>query len=171
MKTQALPQRGNIDIQEINLDLLLKEMAEWSNRVAQRAYEYFAASGFTNGHDLDDWFKAERDLLKPVALDVADAGDKFVVTAEVPGFNAEDLDISVNGRHLSIEGNHETVEDKKAKDENIVCHERGVAQIYRVVELPAAILGDQAHGELRNGILELKLPKAGKPKQIKIAAA
>jgi|SRR5579864_926420 len=171
MKTQALSHRGNIDIQEINPDLLLKEMAEWSNRVAQRAYKYFVASGFTNGHDLDDWFKAERDLMKPVALDVADAGDEFVVTAEVPGFDIEDLDICVNGSHLSIEGNHETVEDKKAKDENIVCHERGARHIYRVVELPAGVLADRAHGKLKNGVLELTLPKAEKPKQIKIAAA
>lgn len=171
MKAQALSPRRIIDVQEINLAFLLKEMEDWSNRIAQRAYEYFAASGFTNGHDLDDWVKAERDLLKPVVLDVTDAGDRFIVTAEVPGYDVDDLDISINGSRLIIQGEHDFAKKKTGREQKTVSSERGPRQIYRVVELPAAVGIDPARAELKNGILELRLPKAEKPKQIAVAAA
>ena len=52
MKHQDLT-ASSVAIQELLRDELFKEMTEWSNRIAKRAYELFAASGFTNGHDRD----------------------------------------------------------------------------------------------------------------------
>jgi HSP20 family protein len=171
MKTESIVPVKSVAIREISVDHLLKEMSEWSNRIAKRAYEFFASSGFTHGHDLDDWFKAEGELLKLVALDVKDAKDDFIVKAQVPGFDAKDLDVHLNGSRLIIEGKHETAEEKKEKEGKIVCSQRKCEEIYRVVDLPAAVLADKAQAELKNGVLELKLPKAAKPKQIQIAAA
>ncbi len=171
MKSEAVTPAKNVAIQEVSLDSLFKQMSEWSNRIAKRAYEFFASSGFTNGHDLEDWFKAESELLKPVALDVKDSKDEFIVKAQVPGFDAKDLDVRLNGARLVIEGKHETKKEKKEKEGKTVYSERKCEQIYRVVDLPAAVLADKAHAELKNGVLELKLPKAEKPKQITIAAA
>jgi HSP20 family protein len=170
MKNESVIPTKEVAIQKVALDSLFKEMTEWSNRIAKRAYEFFAESGFTNGHDRDDWFKAEREFLKPVALDVKDSKDEFVVTANVPGFDAKDLDIHVSGSHLVIEGKHET-EEKKDKQGKAIFAERKFQQIYRMVELPAPVVAEKAHAELKNGALELKLPKADKPKQIKVAAA
>jgi HSP20 family protein len=170
MKNESVIPAKEVAIQKVALDSLFKEMAEWSNRIAKRAYEFFAESGFTNGHDRDDWFKAEQELLKPVALDVKDLKDEFVVTAKVPGFDAKDLDIHVSGSRLVIEGRHAT-EEKKDKEGKPTLTERKCQQIYRMVELPAPVAAEKAHAELKNGELELKLPKAEKPKQIKVAAA
>src|SRR6185437_7959021 len=105
----------SVGIKEMPLDELFKEMSAWSNRIAKRAYDFFIASGFTNGHDLDDWFKAEQELLKPMNFDVKDKGAEFIVTAEVPGFDVKDLDIHMNGSHLIIQGRHELAEEKKEK--------------------------------------------------------
>src|SRR5579864_6573441 len=104
MKTEAIAPAKSVAVQEKSLDDLFKEMSEWSDRIAKRAYEFFAGSGFTNGHDREDWFKAEQELLKPVALEVKDTKDELIVTAEVPGFEAKDLEIRLNGSHLVIEG-------------------------------------------------------------------
>jgi HSP20 family protein len=171
MKPEAITPAKHIAIQQVGMDSLFKEMAEWSNRIAKRAYEFFANSGFTNGHDLDDWFKAEEELLKPVALDVKDSKDEFVVTAEVPGFDAKDLHVHLNDSHLVIEGKHETSEEKKEKEGKAIYSKRKSQQIYRTIELPAPVVADRAQAELKNGILELKLPKVDKIKQIKVAAA
>lgn len=38
---------------------LLQSFADIQNRIARRAFELFASSGFTDGHDLEDWFLAE----------------------------------------------------------------------------------------------------------------
>ena len=169
MKHDAMVPSMSVGIKEMPPADFLKEMAEWSNRIAKRAYDLFAASGFTNGHDLDDWFKAERELLKPIAFNVKDRGEEFIVTAEVPGFDAKDLDIQINGPHLIIQGRHEVSKEKKKESGDV--SECKVQEIYRAIELPAGMAADQAKADLKNGVLELKLPKAGKPKQVKIAAA
>jgi len=169
MKNEAITHMKTPAIQEASLDDLFKEMSEWSDRIAQRAYELFTESGFTNGHDREDWFQAEQQLLKPVALEVKDTKDELIVTAEVPGFEAKDLEIRLNGSHLVIEGKHETTEDRKEKG-RAVYSERKSEQICRMVDLPAAVLADKAQAELKNGVLELKLRKAG-PKPITVAAA
>ena len=169
MKHEDLTAKNSVAIQERLPDELFQEMSEWSNRIATRAYELFAASGFTNGHDRDDWLKAESDLLKPVALDVKESDNQFVVKAEVPGFDAKDLDIHMTGSHLVIQGKHETIQEKKVKEGKSI--ERRSEQIYRAIELPAQIRVEKAHAELKNGVLELVLPKTEQPKQVKIAAA
>jgi HSP20 family protein len=171
MKNEAITPVRSPAIQETSLDDLFEGMLEWSDRIAHRAYEFFADSGFSDGHDREDWFKAEQELLRPVPLEVTDEKDEFIVKAEVPGFDAKDLDIHLNGSHLVIEGKHETAEEKKEKKGETVLSERRSQQIYRMIELPAAILSDKAQAELKNGVLELKLPKAEKPRQIKVAAA
>jgi HSP20 family protein len=170
MQNQALIPKNSPAVLATSLDDLFKRMSEWSDRIAKRAYDFFASSGFTNGHDFDDWLKAERELLKPVAVEIQDLPEEFVVKAEVPGFDAKDLKIHVNGSHLIIEGKRESAEEKKEKGE-IIYTEQRCQQIYRSIELPAAVLVDKTYAEMKNGILELKLPKAAKQKQIKIAAA
>lgn len=169
MKSDTLVPRKNVAIEQTGLEDLFKEMNEWSNRIAKRAYDFFAASGFTNGHDLEDWFKAEQELLKPCAVEVKELANEIVIKAEVPGFEAEDLNVRVNGRYLIIEGKREFEEEKKQKGATI--KETRSQQIYRAVELPAVVLAEEVVSELKNGLLELRLPKAAKPRQIKIVAA
>lgn len=170
MPSQAISPKKSLAVTEVSLDDLFKQMSEWFNRIAKRAYGFFAASGFTNGHDLEHWFTAERELLKPITLEVKEGTDEFIVRAEVPGFEADDLHIHLNGSHLVIEGKHESTEEKKEK-ERTINSERKCEQIYRSIELPSGVLAENAHADLKNGVLEVKLSKPVKAKQIKIAAA
>lgn len=150
---------------------LFQEISEWTDRIAKRAYQLFQMRGFTDGHDLDDWFAAEHEYLKPVALEVKDINDELVVRAEVPGFEAEDLVIEVEGTNLAIRGKHETTKEEKKEEGKTIYTERRAEEIYRVVTLPVAVLVDTAKAELKNGVLELTLPKAAKPKGIAVTAA
>jgi len=172
MKNEAItntPQK-NIVVNEVGLDSLFKEMSEWSDRIAQRAYDLFASSGFVSGHELENWLKAERQLLKPIAVEVKEHSDQFIVTAEVPGFAAKQLEIHINGSRLVIEGNSQR-EERKQRDGRTVYSERESRQIFRSIELPDAVLADKVSAELKNGILELRLPKAEKARQVKVVAA
>ena len=172
MKNEALtrPSPKNIPVNEISLDSLFKEMSEWSDRIAQRAYDLFASSGFVDGHDLDHWFKAERELLKPIAVEVKDSSDEFIVTAEIRGITAKELEIHINGPRLIIEGKSQRKE-KKGKEGKTVYSQRQSQQIYHAIELPGPVLTDKANAELRDGVLELRLPKAEKAEQVKVVAA
>jgi HSP20 family protein len=160
-----------IETKPVPVKDLFQEMLAWSNRVAKRAYELFQVRGFEHGHDLEDWFNAERELLKPVALEVKDMKDELMVHAEVPGFEAKDLEIELEGNCLVIKGKRETEKEEKEKGGKTIFTERKADEIYRMVTLPVPVLSEKAQAELRNGILELKLPKAAKPKAIKVTAA
>lgn len=161
MKPEFTSNAKNVAIQQVSFDSLSSRISEWSNRIAKRAYEFFADSGFTNGHDLEDWFKAEQDLFRKVDLEVKDAKNELLVKAEVPGFETKDFDIRLCGSRLIIEGKHETTSGSE--------HES--RQIYQMIDLPAAVKADEAHADLKNGILNVKLPKAEDAVQIKIVAA
>jgi HSP20 family molecular chaperone IbpA len=171
MKSESTSHAKNVAIQQVSSESLAGRISEWADRIARRAYEIFAGSGFTSGHDLENWLKAERELLSQISLEVEETKDDFVVKAEVPGFNAEDLDIHLCGPRLIIEGRHENPKGKAEKDP--FCGDRGCEsrQIYQMVELPGPVLTDDARAELKNAVLRVHLPKAEKAGQIKIAAA
>src|SRR5579872_5168199 len=139
---------------------LIAQLDEWTNRVSQRAYELFQGRGFADGHDLDDWLAAERELFKPLSLEVKDTKDAFIISANVPGFEAKDLEIQVDGSRLILQGKHAASHEEKEKDGATLYTERKAQEMYRMVHLPAPVVVERAQADLKNGILEVKLPKA-----------
>jgi hypothetical protein len=53
-----------------------------ANRIAQRAYERYEARGREDGHDMDDWFEAERELRQSVSSDTTTPGREDVNSDE-----------------------------------------------------------------------------------------
>ena len=49
---------------------LLERFENIQRQIERRAYEIFKAGGFTDGHDLDDWLKAESEFLHPAPLNI-----------------------------------------------------------------------------------------------------
>ena len=73
-----------------------------SNAIARRAFELFEARGSEHGHDCEDWFRAESELLTPVPATVVDKDGGFVVRAELPGFTGKDVEVRADPRRLII---------------------------------------------------------------------
>jgi HSP20 family protein len=167
MKNEAVSVKKDLPVTITPANELFVQMNEWNNRVAKRAYELFEARGFTVGQSLDDWFAAERELLLPVALEVKDTKDEFVVRAEAPGFEAKDLDVLLDGIHLVIQGNRKII-DKQKNADGTISSDIKLQQIYRVIELPEPVEAEMVQAEFKNGVLELTLPKA--KENIKAAA-
>jgi HSP20 family protein len=168
MKSDAIVSHKNIAIQEIGRDGLFKQMQEWSDGIARRAYELFANSGFTHGHDLEHWFKAEQELLQPLTIELQDTSNDFVLKAQVPGFDARDLEINLDGLFLTIQGKHEDSTNTYGDGSG---NELKAQQIWTIIELPAAVNTEKAHAELKDGELELTLPKVDKTNALKMATA
>lgn len=105
--------------------------------IARRAFELFDGNGHIFGNDLEDWFRAESELLHPVHVDVSETDEGLSIHAEVPGFTPKELEISVEPRRLTIMGKRETKEERKTK--KTVYKERCSNEILRVVDLPAEI--------------------------------
>ena len=66
--------------------------------IARRAYELFEARGSEHGHDCEDWFRAESELLTPIPATVVDTDGGFTVRAELPGFTGKDVEVLAEPR-------------------------------------------------------------------------
>ena len=148
---------------------IFDRMEKLTNEIRRRAFEIFDGNGKTWGHDLADWFQAESELLHPVHVDISEKGNDITVRAEVPGFTEKDLEVSVEGRRLTITGKRESKEERKEK--NVVYTDRCSDHILRVIDLPGEVSSEKVEATLKNGMLELKLPKAAPAKKIAITSA
>ena len=135
--------------------------------VSKRAYEIFESNGGGIGRDLADWFNAESELLHPVHLNVVETRGGLQVQAEVPGFTADEIEVAVEPRRLTITGKRESKSEKKGET---VYTDRCSNRFLRVVDLPAEVDAKKVKATLKNGILELAMPKAAPAEKIRIEA-
>jgi HSP20 family protein len=91
------------------------------------------------------------------ALELADAGDNFVLKAQLPGIDPKDIDVQVTPEAISISGErrYENTDEKSG----YVRSEFRYGKFHRVVPLPAHIQNDSVQAEYKDGILMLTLPK------------
>jgi HSP20 family protein len=129
-----------------------------SESISQRAYELFTAQGKDHGHDLEDWFQAEAELLRPLPLEIVDSDDKLIVKAKVEGFKANELEIAVEPFSLILSGRTKRTSERKTRGE--LTSESRVAEIFRALDLPAEVDPDQISARLRHAELEVTLMKA-----------
>lgn len=90
-------------------------------------------------------------------VDVLDRNDAVVVRAEVPGLRKEDLDVSLSERSVTIRGSSRR-EEKEERADYYRC-ETARGEFARTVPLPADINAGRAQAKLKDGVLELILPK------------
>jgi len=152
----------------IRAGILSNEIKQMFDSVAQRAFDIFQSNGRPFGHDVEDWLQAERELFHPAHLDVSESTEGFTVRAEVPGFSAKELEVNIDGRRLTISGERETHEERKEK--KTIYSERCSNQVLRVVDLPADVKVDGTKAILKDGVLELEIPKAVAAKKSPIAS-
>jgi HSP20 family protein len=91
------------------------------------------------------------------ALELVDAGDNFVLKAQLPGIDPKDIDIQVTPEAISISGERR-YENTKEKS-GYVRSEFRYGKFHRVLSLPAHIQNDSVQAEYKDGILMLTLPK------------
>lgn len=92
-----------------------------------------------------------------IAVDVADHDDEFVVTADLPGFDKDDIDVSLADRTLQIEADHEEEETEESAD--YLRRERNRQSMSRSLTLPESVDQEGISASLNNGVLTVTLPK------------
>lgn len=94
-----------------------------------------------------------------VPVDVVDEGDRFVVRADLPGYDTDDIDVQLaEGRTLTISAEHS--EDSEITDGRYVQRERRQQSLSRSVTLPEAVTESETSAAYDDGILTVTLPKA-----------
>lgn len=153
----------------VDPETLISRMNELYDLIAQRAFEIFEEDGRQTGRDQDNWYRAEQELLHPVHVCIAEADGTLNVEAEVPGFTPDELQVSLEPKRLTIAGKKTDSHESKGK-EGTIYQEHCSNEILRSIELPTEVDPAKATATLKNGILDLKLPKAASQKAVQKVA-
>ncbi len=102
------------------------------------------------------------------SVDVSETETEIIFTAEFPGFEKDEIDISVNEGRLSISGERPFTEEKDTKRHRV---ERWHGKFYRSFLLPKSADAEKISANLKNGVLTVTLPKKeeAKPRQIPVS--
>ncbi|MGB9867013.1 MAG: Hsp20/alpha crystallin family protein [Bacillota bacterium] len=92
------------------------------------------------------------------SVDIFQAGNDLVITAEVPGIDPADLDVRVSEDSLTIKGS--TGKEERQQREGVYYSERRYGNFYRSIPLPVEVQPEKARATYRNGVLEVRVPAA-----------
>lgn len=105
------------------------------------------------------------------AIDMYETKDDLYVLCELPGVREKEVQVSITNDILTIKGERtQQQEVQEVKDDNYYRLERWFGKFERSIPLPMPVQGEKVKATYRDGVLEIKLPKAEavKPKEIKI---
>ncbi len=100
------------------------------------------------------------------SVDIEESDDAFIIKAELPGVEKDDVNVTIDDGILTIKGEkHSKKEDKKAH--RVEC---SYGSFVRSFTLPQAVNADGVEAEYNNGVLSLSIPKTedAKPRQIEV---
>lgn len=104
---------------------------------------------------------------KPV-VDIYEAGDGIVITADLPGVEKNDVSIEVKGNVLVLKGERRV--DSDAGKEKYFCKERCHGTFFRAFTLKTAVLPEKIMANFKNGVLTIRIPhpEEEKPRPISV---
>ncbi len=101
-------------------------------------------------------------------VDIYDTKDAFIIDAELPGIDKNDIKVDVDGRLLTLRGERKT--ETEDKNKSYYRHEMYYGAFERTFTLPEAVDPGLIKAEYKEGVLHLEVPKPEerKPKQIEV---
>jgi len=116
-----------------------------------------------------NFFNGSNTSFSSFKTDIIDKDDKFLLSAELPGYDKQDISIDVNENMLTISAAHNEEHEEKDSKGNYIRRERSYGSYSRSFDI-SNVKADEIKAEYNNGILELVLPKLDStpPSQYKI---
>jgi HSP20 family protein len=139
-----------------------------------RLFDRFGFPSLRRMFDMEPaWRPASSFTFSVPAIDMSEDEKAYKISAELPGLDAKDVDVSVSGNMLVLKG--EKRQEKEEKDKNYYFSERAYGSFQRTFELPASVDRDKVAADFSKGVLTITLPKtpeAQKPqKKIEVKSA
>jgi HSP20 family molecular chaperone IbpA len=144
--------RGHAQAVQVVEANMLDKMNETNSLIAQRAYESFESRGGAHGSDPEDWSCADRKVLNPLAVERTETESELQITAQVPGFEATDLEVVLGHERAVICGMH------SASDE-LADGSFKFTKVMRIIELPFEVDRVHASATLENGTVQVVLQR------------
>lgn len=113
--------------------------------------------------DIDTFW--HRDFASAVtpAIDVVEKDNAFGLTAEIPGLDAKNIELSLSDDVLTIKGEKSEEKEEKTKDRYV--SERRYGSFRRSLQLPASVDAGKIEATYKSGVLTVKLPKSEEAKK------
>lgn len=161
-KKQEKPQREKVPVRTVPA---VPVFGTDIDRFFDRMFEEFRPLSWPHLWSPEGWpWKALRERLP--AIDVYEEQDDIVVKADLPGVTKDDIEVNVTGSTLTIKG--EKKKEEETKDQDFHRWERSYGSISRSVDLPAEVKSDQVKATLKDGVLEVRLPKTEHAKKQRV---
>ena len=97
------------------------------------------------------------------AVDVAEKDKTYEVTAELPGIDEKNIEVTVTNGVLTIKG--EKKEEKEEKKKDYYFSERRLGSFQRSFRVPEGVDADKIEANFKNGVLTVNLPKSAQAQQ------
>jgi HSP20 family protein len=91
------------------------------------------------------------------SIDFQDRGDHYLLTAELPGFDKKDIEVRIDSNRLELRAQKHTDKETEGKEGTLKQSSR--SYVHRYMTLPEEVVPDKVDGTMKNGVLELELPK------------
>jgi HSP20 family molecular chaperone IbpA len=127
---------------------VFEEVDRLTEQVCKEAYELFAARGYEDGCDLDDWLAAERLVFSP-DTEIVETGADCQVRMPLAGVKPADISVTATQRELIVK----------------------TMTVLRRVHLPADIVLERLTATFRNGLLTIIAPKVSRTAAIEVPVA
>lgn len=117
------------------------------------------------------WMAPYWDTRVAMPLDIEENEDSYVITASVPGFGPEDLQIEIKDEVLSIRAKHQGEDEQEREGWHL--RERYMGAVERKLHLSKDVNVEAIEADLEHGVLTLTLPKVeeAQPKLIEVKVA
>jgi HSP20 family protein len=93
---------------------------------------------------------------------VVDTGEDYLVSLQIPGVNADSIDVQASRKNLVISGERKTPE--YSEGHRVLYNDVRYGTFRRVINLPTAIEHEQVNAHYDNGVLTVRLPKTAETK-------
>jgi len=165
---------SSIPIQKIRREedappALWQSMQSILDEIQKRAFELFHQRGGVLGWDMDDWLRAERQLIWSPQSELVEREKEYKLRLAVPGLDAKDLEITAMPDSIFVQG--QAARRRETKEGEIRFSEFTQEKLFRRFQLPGLIDVDKVTAALDKGILQVTAPKeaAAKKKRITVA--
>jgi HSP20 family protein len=138
---------------------IFEELDRLADRIRVQAYNLFTRRGGADGHALEDWINAERELCWPSA-EVVELDGKYAVKVALAGFGPNEIAVTATPREVIVKASHEHRRSSDEKDAKVRWSEFRSNDLYRRVPLPASIDVEKVTATFKNGLLEIVAPVA-----------
>ena len=126
------------------------------DRLFDRFGRGFGFSSLRRMFDIEPAWRGSFSFSMP-AIDMSEDEKAYKISAELPGIDAKDIDVSVSGDMLVLRG--EKRQEKEENDKNYHFSERAYGSFQRAFDLPASVDRNNVSGDFSKGVLTITLPK------------